>query len=64
LPNVSEYVVAFVKDCELCVRNTPQTVHPPLTPLISKQPLDIIMADFFGPIDADPITGDRYIQFQ
>jgi len=60
LPNVSERVVEIIKECEYCTQHTPITSVPPLQPLISKNPMHIMMADFFGPIPPDPITGAKY----
>jgi hypothetical protein len=53
-------VIELLKDCETCTQNTPQVNHPPLKPLVSTEPMEILMIDFFGPITPDPITGDRY----
>lgn len=43
----------------MCSQNKPSAIHPPLTPLVSSHPMEILEVDFFGPIDPDPITGHR-----
>jgi len=53
-------VVEIIKECEYCTQHAPTTSVPPLQPLVSKNPMHIMMADFFGPIPPDPITGAKY----
>lgn len=52
-----------LKDCDTCSQNIPQVAHPPLRPLVSREPMEILMTDFFSPLPPDPVTGDRYLYF-
>ena len=47
----------------MCSANKPSAIHPPLTPLVSNNPMEILEVDFFGPMDPDPITGHRLVLF-
>lgn len=56
-------IAKTIKECEVCSENKPSSIHPPLTPLVSSYPMEILEVDFFGPMDPDPITGHRYNNF-
>lgn len=59
LPDVVEHVTSTIRECEECAQNTPQLQHPPLHPIVSKQPMEILEVDYFGPMDPDPVTGHK-----
>lgn len=63
MPKLLNRIVQYIRNCETCLKATPVVHHAPLRPLVSKRFLHIIQADFFGPLDPDPVTGHRFYCF-
>jgi len=61
--NLSEFVKQKVKNCEPCARATPQILHAPLRPILTKRNMQLVEVDYFGPMPMDPLTGARYFVF-
>jgi hypothetical protein len=58
-----EHVIHTIRECEECVQNTPQLQHDPLHPIIPTRLMEIVEVDYFGPLDPDPVTSHKYVNF-